>query len=90
MQRVFSVVRYLHANGFSHRNIRAETILFETDTSLNELKFVDLLSIYEVAPGATYSTAAEDAIYEQIVKGSHFLNRAPEMLRLGEREFGYK
>ena len=90
MQRILSVVRYLHGSGYSLRNLRTETILFENDTSLYDIKFVDLLTLYEAVP-ARISTDEEDRLFDRVMKGGgHILNHAPELIRPLERDYGYK
>lgn len=90
IQRVLSIVRYLHSNGYVHRNLRPETLIFENDTTLYDLKLLDLLSIAETVPEAHYSTIEQDLSYDKVVKGGQFYFMAPELLRGGDRQYGFK
>ena len=46
--RLFSAVKHMHKNGYVHRNIRPETVLFESDNALSDVKLVDLISVAEI------------------------------------------
>ena len=59
-QRLLSVVKYLHANGIAHRNIRPEMIFFETEANLYELKILDLITFGEVSKVSGKATVIND------------------------------
>lgn len=71
---VFSAVKYLHKNGYVHRNIRPETILFESDGALSDIKLVDFISCIE-----TSEVKEDDPIFGTFINSDpHY--RAPELL----------
>lgn len=77
-------------NGLVHRNLRPETILFENENSLYDLKIIDLLSVMEANPEGSSSQFEQDQDYERIVKGCPIYQVAPELLRPSDREFAFK
>ena len=72
---IFSALKFLHKNGYVHRNLRPETILFESDGALSDIKLVDLITCIE-----TKDMKEEDPDYDLITKGSSPYYRAPELL----------
>lgn len=47
ISHIFSAVKYLHKNGFVHRNIKPESILFESESALSDIKLVDFITMIE-------------------------------------------
>ncbi|TNV79079.1 hypothetical protein FGO68_gene11603 [Halteria grandinella] len=90
IQRVLCAARYLHMNGLVHRNLRPELILFENETSLYDLKILDLVTMVEALPEGSTSTPEMDKDFERLTKGCPIYQMAPELLRLAEREFAFK
>ena len=71
---VFSALKYLHKNGFVHWNIRPETILFESESALSDIKLVDFISAIEMS-----EIQEDDHSYDLAVRSSPYY-RAPELL----------
>lgn len=74
LSHVMSAVKYLHKNGMVHRNIRPETILFESESALSDIKLVDFISVIE-----TSEMQEEDPYYDTIVTSPPYY-RAPELI----------
>eukprot|EP00347_Sterkiella_histriomuscorum_P003644 403363499 len=74
ISHVFSAVKYLHKCGFVHRNLRPESILFESENALSDIKLVDLISCIE-----TKEISEDDPDYDFVVKSTPYY-RAPEFL----------
>jgi calcium-dependent protein kinase len=64
----------MHKNGIVHRNLRPETILFESETCLSDIKLVDLISAIEYK-----NITEDDNPYDVLMNGSPFY-RCPELL----------
>jgi serine/threonine protein kinase len=47
ISHVLSAVKYLHKNGYVHRNIKPESILFESEAAVSDIKLVDFISVIE-------------------------------------------
>ncbi|CDW88817.1 protein kinase domain containing protein [Stylonychia lemnae] len=81
IQHIFSAVKYLHKNGFVHRNIRPETILFESDSAVSDIKLVDFITVIE-----NKAISEEDALFDTMLRlGPYY--RAPELL-LSKKNYG--
>lgn len=85
--KLLSAVRCLHSNGLVLRNLRPETIFFETETSFNEIKILDLASMVETAPANTLATTEQEELYELLTKSSSILFKAPELIYAHHRRF---
>ncbi len=86
-------MKYLHSMGYAHRNLRPETILFETDMSIYDLKIVDLLSIGAVSKTTGMPTIISDEecdYLENLLNQVHSYTKSPELLKIKERDFGSK
>ena len=86
-------MKYLHSQGYAHRNLRPETILFETDMSIYDLKIVELLSIGEVSKSTGIPTMISDEEcedLESLLNQVHSYSKSPELLKIKERDFGTK
>lgn len=71
---VCSAVKYLHKNGYVHRNLRPETILFESENALSDIKIVDFISCIE-----TKNIKEDDSVFSTLVTSDPNF-RAPELL----------
>ena len=71
-----SATKYLHKNGFVHRNLRPETIIFESDGALSDIKLVDLISVAETQ---ALRENPDDKDFEVFVRSDPYY-RAPELL----------
>jgi len=81
IQHIFSAVKYLHKSGFVHRNIRPETILFESDSAVSDIKIVDFITAV-----GTKEIAEEDSLFDTLSRlGPYY--RAPELL-LTKKNYG--
>jgi serine/threonine protein kinase len=49
----------MNRNGYAHRNLRPENILFETEQSLAEFKLLDLLTIQKMSVETGYPVYEE-------------------------------
>jgi serine/threonine protein kinase len=47
ISHVFSAVKYMHKNGIIHGNLRAETIIFETENGISDIKLTDFITTIE-------------------------------------------
>lgn len=74
MSHVYSAIKYLHKNGYVHRNIRPETILFESENAVSDIKIVDFISVIE-----TKDIVEDDLYYDSVIKSGPYY-RAPELL----------
>ncbi len=91
--RLLSLARYMHQNGLAHRNLRPETIFFETDASLYDLKILDLLSMNEVSKASGLPIIIHDQELDNLTKlfnCSPCFTRSPELLDLKDKNFGAK
>jgi serine/threonine protein kinase len=91
--RLLSLVRYLHSNGIAHHNLRPEMIFFETDSNLYDLKIVDLLTFGEVSKVSgkpAIITDEEADLLEMFLNCCHCYTRSPELVTIGERDYGAK
>lgn len=71
ISHLLSAVKYLHKNGIVHRNLRPETIMFQSDGALSDIKLVDLISAIntkEIAEVASSGTHNEDSNLDNIIK----------------------
>lgn len=74
ISHVFSAVKFLHKNGFVHRNIRPETILFETDNALSDIKILDFISVIDEK-----EIKENDEDFDTFITSDPYY-RAPELL----------
>jgi serine/threonine protein kinase len=74
LSHVMSAVKYLQKNGMVHRNIRPETILFESESALSDIKLVDLISVIDIA-----DIQEEDPYFDLIITSDPYY-RAPELI----------
>jgi serine/threonine protein kinase len=80
IQHLFSAVKYMHKNGYVHRNLRPETIMFETENGHGDIKIVDFISAIP-----TSSMSEEDTIFETFIKSDpHY--RCPELLGMSKKK----
>ena len=48
-----AAIKYLHKLGIAHRNIRPETILFESDNGMSDIKFADMITCIDMKQANT-------------------------------------
>ena len=67
---MLSALKYLHGQGYAHRNLRPETILFETDMSIYDLKIVE-----SIVGATTYNVlvaTTQDGLWYSIDDGDNW------------------
>lgn len=64
----------MHKNGFIHRNIRPEMIIFQSDNAVGDIKLVDMITVIEFQ-----EIVESDPLYESVVVTTpHY--KAPELI----------
>ena len=85
ISHIFSALKYMHKNGFVHRNIRPETILFESEGGTSDIKFADLITATLMS---NTHTSEDDKNMDFILRSApHY--RAPELLMF-KKAYDYK
>lgn len=71
-----TAIKYLHKLGIVHRNIRPETILFESENGTSDIKFADMITCIELINANT----TEDEKNLDFILRSSPLYRSPEII----------